>query len=80
MTSARQRIHITGRESEILGMIARGMSNQQIADVLGISVNTVRSHAANIRLKYRVNTRAELALAFRKAATGLSPRHRFGKP
>lgn len=60
-------------------MIARGMSNQQIADVLGISVNTVRSHAANIRLKYRVNTRAELAVAFRKAGTGHSSRQRIAK-
>lgn len=43
---------LSTRESEVLGLLARGMSNQQIADVLVLSVRTVERHISNIYLKF----------------------------
>lgn len=39
---------LTERELEILGLIAQGQSNQQIADALFISVGTVKGHVNHI--------------------------------
>lgn len=50
---------LTERELEILGYIADGMANKQIADVLKISPNTVKYHLASIYEKLEVSNRAE---------------------
>lgn len=50
---------LSRREREILRLVARGYRNQQIADNLFISPNTVRNHLANIFEKLDVNRRAE---------------------
>lgn len=42
---------LTGREQEILSLVAGGNSNKTIASQLGISVRTVKSHVANIMAK-----------------------------
>jgi DNA-binding CsgD family transcriptional regulator len=42
---------LTGREREVLQLIAEGMSNQRIADELFISVKTVEAHKAHIMSK-----------------------------
>lgn len=34
----------TNREKQIIGLVAHGLSNQQIADDLGISINTIKTH------------------------------------
>ena len=39
---------LTAREAEVLTLIAQGQSNQGIADSLGITVNTVERHIANL--------------------------------
>ena len=51
---------LTPREKEILGLIARGNTNQQIADDLVISVRTVETHRAHIMDKLGFKNRAEL--------------------
>lgn len=39
---------VTSREKEVLRLIAEGLSNQEIADQLVISVSTVKRHAFNL--------------------------------
>lgn len=51
---------LTPREKEVLGLIARGLTNQQIADDLVISVRTVETHRAHIMDKLGFKNRAEL--------------------
>ena len=56
---------LTPRELEVLGLIALGYTNPEIADRLVLSVRTVETHRANIQRKTDRTTRAELvAYAF----------------
>lgn len=52
---------LTERELEVLGYLARGQSNAQIADQLIVSPFTVKAHVSNILSKLGVRTRAEAA-------------------
>jgi len=47
------------RELEILKMLARGMTNRQIASELALSVHTVRTHLGNVFKKLGVSSRTE---------------------
>jgi DNA-binding NarL/FixJ family response regulator len=51
---------VTGREREILGMIARGQSNKRIARELGRSVKTVEKHRANLMRKLHLHNVADM--------------------
>jgi DNA-binding NarL/FixJ family response regulator len=53
---------LTVRELEVLRLIARGMSNKDIAAELVISENTVRNHVRNILEKLEVRSRVEAAM------------------
>ncbi len=55
------RSNLTAREHEILEMIAKGLTNKQIASVLSISDNTVRNHLNSIMEKLEVSDRTEAA-------------------
>lgn len=60
---------LTLREKEILQLVARGKSNQEIVEELFLSINTVKNYLARIFVKLDVKNRAELT---RKALqTGL---------
>jgi DNA-binding NarL/FixJ family response regulator len=50
---------LSAREMEVLRLLADGKSNQQIADDLVISLNTVFRHVSNIFGKIGVTNRAE---------------------
>lgn len=52
---------LTPREVEILRELARGASNQEIADTLYISINTVKNHVHNVLEKLGVDNRREAA-------------------
>jgi DNA-binding NarL/FixJ family response regulator len=54
-----RRASLSTREVEVLGMMAKGLTNKQIATALGISDHTVRSHVANITGKLEVADRTE---------------------
>ncbi len=53
---------LTDRETEILQAITKGMTNQQLADNLHISVRTVEAHKSNIMKKLKINSTAELVV------------------
>ncbi|WP_305784241.1 helix-turn-helix transcriptional regulator [Symbioplanes lichenis] len=53
---------LTAREREVLGCLAEGMPNKQIARVLGISVRTVTVHVSNLLRKTGASSRTEVAL------------------
>jgi DNA-binding CsgD family transcriptional regulator/tetratricopeptide (TPR) repeat protein len=52
---------LTGRESEVLGLLARGYTNRQIAAELTISVKTASVHVSNILRKLGVSRRIDAA-------------------
>jgi len=60
---------LSAREREVLGLVAQGFSDAQIADRLVISPHTVHRHVANILAKLRLPTRA--AAAAHAARAGL---------
>lgn len=57
---------LSGREIEVLRLVADGQSNKQIGEELGLSALTVKSHLARIARKLGTGDRAEMvALAMR---------------
>lgn len=63
---------LTGREEEVLRLVAQGLSNQEIADALVLSVRTVERHISNIYDKIGAAGRsARAAAASYAAARGL---------
>jgi DNA-binding NarL/FixJ family response regulator len=58
---------LTERERVILGKIAEGLENAEIARELGVSVKTVRNHASNIFAKLQVAHRAQAIVMAREA-------------
>lgn len=58
-------ISLTPRETEILALIARGLSNKQIAREFGISVATTKNHVHNILNKLNLHRRSDAVLFLR---------------
>lgn len=61
---------LTGREREILELIARGESNAAIAGQLSLSAKTVSNHISNIFNKLQVADRAQAVIRARDAGLG----------
>jgi DNA-binding NarL/FixJ family response regulator len=59
--------NISPREQEIIRLISRGKSNKEIADVLFISLQTVKHHIHSIYRKLNVKNRVQLSNFFRNA-------------
>ncbi len=55
---------LTPREQEVVALVGKGLSNLKIAEALGISVTTVRTHLSSIYAKLGNGSRVELALFF----------------
>lgn len=53
---------LTGRELEVLGLVAKGASNQEIGHALFISERTARTHVSNILTKIGLRSRTQAAL------------------
>lgn len=64
----RKHFALTGRESEVLAWIAKGKSNRDIGEILGLSSRTVNKHLEQIYVKLGVENRASAAV---KAASVL---------
>lgn len=54
---------LTRRESEVLDLLSKGMSNKQIANTLSLGLRTVEGHVSNILAKLGVSSRTEAVLA-----------------
>lgn len=52
---------LTERELEVLQLVARGVSNPEIAETLCITINTVKTHLRNILDKLQVDNRTQAA-------------------
>lgn len=50
---------ISKRELEVLELMAQGLANQEIADKLFVSLNTVKTHSSNLFSKLEVNRRTQ---------------------
>jgi len=61
---------LTEREHEILGLIAHGRTNDQIAEQLVVSIKTVRNHVSTIFSKLQVADRAQAVVRARDAGLG----------
>jgi DNA-binding CsgD family transcriptional regulator len=70
LTAERQ--GFTLRQRQVVHLIARGCSNQEIADRLGISPRTAKAHSDTLRVKLRVPRRRQIPSAFRES-TGEDP-------
>ncbi|MFC7272378.1 response regulator [Paractinoplanes rhizophilus] len=53
---------LTGREEEVLRVVARGRTNSEIADELFISLSTVKTHIASLMTKLPARNRVEIAM------------------
>jgi DNA-binding NarL/FixJ family response regulator len=53
---------LTAREMEVLCLVSQGLSNQQVAHELGLSVRTIEAHLTHIYSKLGVGSRTEAAL------------------
>jgi DNA-binding NarL/FixJ family response regulator len=71
-TAIRGRDELTERELTVLSRLAQGMTNRQIAAVLGVTETTVKSHVGHLMSKLGVANRAE--------ATAVAWRHGLGEP
>jgi DNA-binding NarL/FixJ family response regulator len=56
--------NLTPRESEILTLVSKGYRSKEVADVLGIALQTVETHLRNIYEKLHVRSRAEAVARF----------------
>jgi len=57
--------NLSQREIQVLQLIAKGMTNQEISDQLCIAVNTVKRHASNIYQNLHVNNRTQAVIKAR---------------
>jgi DNA-binding NarL/FixJ family response regulator len=61
--NGRRRPDLSDRESEVLALIARGLTNPEIADELFLSVETVKTYVKRLYAKLDVHNRAQAAVA-----------------
>jgi DNA-binding NarL/FixJ family response regulator len=64
--TANSGVHLTGREEEVLALVAAGLSNHEIAVELHISDTTVKTHLGNLFVKIDAVSRLQAALWHRE--------------
>lgn len=64
LTEVCESFRLAPRQREIAGCLLRGMADKQIAEVIGISLPTVRTHLSRMFEKLDVNDRNQLVLRF----------------
>ena len=58
--------NLSKRETEVLGYVAQGYTNKEVAEALGLSVETIHAYLKNIYTKLHVRSRTEAAMKFRQ--------------
>jgi two-component system, NarL family, response regulator LiaR len=66
---------LSAREAQVMQLITKGMTNQQIAGCLCVTVHAVKFHLASIYRKLDVNNRTEAVVAFLQTNGELKPPH-----
>jgi DNA-binding NarL/FixJ family response regulator len=66
---------LTAREREVLALLAQGMSNQEVAERMGLSLKTARNHVSNVLSKLQVADRQEAIARARAAGLGTDKLH-----
>ena len=61
--TSRKLISLTNKERQILNLVAQGKSNKEMAKLLGIAPETIKSHMKRIFGKLKVDSRAQAAVA-----------------
>lgn len=56
---------LTSREQEVVRLVSKGLSDKDVANLLGISFTTLRTHLNNSMRKIGCNNRTEMALLIR---------------
>lgn len=64
------RMGVTRQEQKVVGLLERGLTNPEIANVLGVSMHTVRNQLASVFRKLQVSRRAELVYIVSRASAG----------
>lgn len=67
-TAAIRSLGLTGREQEVLALLAAGKSNKEIAQKLGVSLNTVKTQVASLYQKLQVQRRTQAVQRARELA------------
>lgn len=67
MSSAGELMPLTDRESEVLQLLARGMSNAEMADSLCLSEGTIKAHLGGIMSKWHVRDRIQVLVTAARA-------------
>lgn len=65
--AARRSARLTGRETEVAGAVARGLSNSEVAAELSLSVATVKAHVARLLDELGVVNRVRIAICVHDA-------------
>jgi len=68
---------LTDREREVLWLLAQGLSNQEVAGRMGISLKTARNHVSNILARLQVADRTEAVARARAAGLGTEGKSRL---
>jgi DNA-binding NarL/FixJ family response regulator len=68
---------LTDREREVLWLLAQGLSNQEVAARMGISLKTARNHVSNILARLQVADRTEAIARARAAGLGAEKKSRL---
>jgi DNA-binding CsgD family transcriptional regulator len=63
---------LSGRERQVLGLMAEGLTNKEIASTLSIHASTVKRHAENILSKLHVKNRVQAAVCLMNSLRGVS--------
>jgi len=71
---------LTTRETEVLRLIAQGLTNREISQMLNMAIGTVNVHVHNIIWKLKVANRTQAAgLAFSEGLASREPFNQGGK-